>query len=147
MKALFRGIFSHKEHKGLKDGTAGVMDFGTKEQKVRGGECMEVGMNGQTAKRSNGQTGFSRKGRKERKEGERMEAGMNNPTIQRPNDSTIQRSNGPTIQRSNGPTIQRSNGPTVLRSNGRTMLARWAAVAAVAAAGVLLGSAREAQAA
>ena len=139
MKALFRGIFSHKEHKGLKDGTAGVMDFGTKEQKVRGGECMEVGMNGQT--------GFSRKGRKERKEGERMEAGMNNPTIQRPNDSTIQRSNGPTIQRSNGPTIQRSNGPTVLRSNGRTMLARWAAVAAVAAAGVLLGSAREAQAA
>ena len=92
-------ILTHAE---AQRGRGAEMDFCTKEQKVRGGECMEVGMNGQTAKRSNGQTGFSRKGRKERKEGERMEAGMNNPTIQRSNGQTVQRSNGQTVKRSNG---------------------------------------------
>ena len=141
-------ILTHAE---AQRGRGAEMDFCTKEQKVRGGECMEVGMNGQTAKRSNGQTGFSRKGRKERKEGERMEAGMNNPTIQRSNGQTVQRSNGQTGFSRKGRKERKGagkdgtmNGQTVKRSNGQTVLgqlARWAAVAAVAA-GAWLSSAR-----
>ena len=150
MKALFRMIFSHKGHKERRDGKAGEMDFGTKEQKVRGGECMEVGMNDSTIQRSN------------------------DPTSQRANHQTTKLPNHQTISGQLARWAAVAAGGRGMRLEGAREthtealrhgegrgghmgrmghtglmghMARWAAVAAVAVAGgLLLGSAREAEA-